>query len=41
MWLFDRWLSEFDFRYSLRDVEDRYRTKSTIEGIVGKWLMYK
>ena len=36
-----RYLSEFDFRYSLRKIEDKKRTTSAIKGIVGKRMVYK
>jgi transposase-like protein len=37
----DRYLAEFDFRYTTRKEEDGHRTKKTIERIAGKRLTYK
>jgi transposase-like protein len=36
-----RYLSEFEFRYSLRHVDDGERTMRAIEGAAGKRLMYR
>ena len=36
-----RYLSEFDFRYNARDVEDGVRTLLAIKGITGKRLKYQ
>lgn len=36
-----RYLSEFDFRYNNRDVDDLERTVNALSGIVGKRVMYR
>jgi transposase-like protein len=36
-----RYLAEFDFRYSTKDVSDRERADKALQGIVGKRLMYR
>ena len=36
-----RYMSEFEFRYNHRDIEDGERTKAVIKGSDGKRLMYK
>src|SRR5439155_10225193 len=37
----DRYLAEFDFRYSTRKIEDAERTEKTIRRAAGKRLTYK
>lgn len=36
-----RYLNEFDFRYSNRKIEDKDRTELALKGIVGKRLTYR
>ena len=36
-----RYLAEFDFRYSTKDVSDRERSDELLKGIVGKRLTYR
>jgi hypothetical protein len=36
-----RYLSEFDFRYNARDIEDGERALLAIKGTAGKRLMYR
>ncbi|MFC1729201.1 IS1595 family transposase [candidate division KSB1 bacterium] len=37
----DKYLAEFDFRYSMRDIQDNERTTMAMLGIEGKRLYYK
>jgi len=36
-----RYLNEFDFRYSNRKIEDQDRAELALKGIVGKRLTYR
>jgi hypothetical protein len=36
-----RYLAEFDFRYSHKDVSDRERADIALKGISGKRLIYR
>lgn len=36
-----RYLNEFDFRHSLRKIDDKNRTVEAIRGIAGKRLLYR
>ena len=36
-----RYLAEFDFRYSNRDISDRERADLSLKGIAGKRLTYR
>ena len=36
-----RYLREFDFRYSTKNVSDRERSDELLQGIVGKRLTYR
>ena len=36
-----RYLAEFDFRYSTKDVSDRERADQSLVGIAGKRLTYR
>jgi hypothetical protein len=36
-----RYLAEFDFRYSTKDISDRERADISLKGIAGKRLTYR
>jgi hypothetical protein len=36
-----RYLAEFDFRYSTKDISDRERADIALKGIAGKRLTYR
>jgi hypothetical protein len=36
-----RYLSEFDFRYSLKKIKDNERTRIATEEVIGKRLLYR
>ncbi len=36
-----RYLSEFDFRYNNREIDDSERVVNALSGIVGKRVMYR
>jgi hypothetical protein len=36
-----RYLAEFDFRYSTKDISDRERADKALKGIAGKRLTYR